>query len=69
MHPLGLVWHMARDRFVPPKDFKPDFTGRTVIVTGANTGVGFEAAVKFVALGAEKVILACRTISKGEVRA
>lgn len=41
-------------------------TGKTVVVTGANTGVGFEAAVKFVELGAQKVILAVRTVSKGE---
>ena len=41
-------------------------TSRTVIVTGANTGVGFEAAVKYAELGAQKVILAVRTASKGE---
>ena len=42
------------------------FLGQTIIVTGANTGLGFEAAKHFVRLGAEKVILAVRTLSKGE---
>lgn len=49
-----------------PKDTHPSFKGRNVIVTGANVGLGFEAAVKFVQLGADKVILGVRTISKGE---
>ena len=67
MHPLAFFWMMLRGRVIQPDDTRPDFTGRTVIITGANTGIGFEAAVKFVQLGAKKVILACRTVSKGEV--
>jgi NAD(P)-dependent dehydrogenase (short-subunit alcohol dehydrogenase family) len=35
-------------------------------VTGANVGLGLEASVKFVQLGAAKVILAVRSLSKGE---
>ena len=42
-----------------------DFAGKTVLVTGANVGLGFEAAAKFTALNADKVILAVRNISKG----
>ena len=49
-----------------PKDTRPSFAGQTVIVTGANVGLGLEASVKFVQLGAKKVILAVRTLSKGE---
>lgn len=41
------------------------FEGKTVIVTGANAGLGYEAALKFVALGAAKVILGVRSMSKG----
>ncbi|KAL2059859.1 hypothetical protein VTL71DRAFT_10014 [Oculimacula yallundae] len=43
-----------------------DFTGQTIIVTGSNIGLGFEAAQHFVRLGASKVILACRTQERGE---
>jgi retinol dehydrogenase-12 len=42
------------------------FTGQTIIITGSNVGMGLEAARHFVRLDAEKVILAVRTISKGE---
>jgi NAD(P)-dependent dehydrogenase (short-subunit alcohol dehydrogenase family) len=45
------------------------FDGKTIIITGANSGIGFEAAVKFVALGASKVILGVRSMSKGTIAA
>jgi NAD(P)-dependent dehydrogenase (short-subunit alcohol dehydrogenase family) len=45
------------------------FTNQTVIVTGSNTGLGLEAARLLIRLNASKVILAVRTISKGEAAA
>ncbi|ESZ98598.1 hypothetical protein SBOR_1048 [Sclerotinia borealis F-4128] len=42
------------------------FAGQTIIITGANTGLGLEAAKHIVRLNAARVILACRTLSKGE---
>ena len=42
------------------------FSGQTVIVTGANTGLGLEAARHFVRLEAAKVILAVRRPDAGE---
>jgi NAD(P)-dependent dehydrogenase (short-subunit alcohol dehydrogenase family) len=50
-----------------PKVPQPQtFAGKTVIVTGANTGLGLEATRHFVRCGASTVIIACRTRSKGE---
>ena len=43
----------------------PDQTGRTIVVTGANTGLGLSAARELVAHGAD-VVMACRNMAKGE---
>ncbi|HEX4352598.1 MAG TPA: oxidoreductase, partial [Polyangiales bacterium] len=43
----------------------PDQTGRTAIVTGANTGIGRETA-RMLALKGANVILACRNADKGQ---
>lgn len=41
----------------------PNLSGKVIIVTGANTGIGRETAVKLVQLGAN-VILACRSADR-----
>jgi NAD(P)-dependent dehydrogenase (short-subunit alcohol dehydrogenase family) len=43
----------------------PDQTGKTIVVTGANTGLGFEAAKTLAGKGA-RVLLACRSQSKAQ---
>ncbi len=44
----------------------PDLTGRTAIVTGANTGLGLETAAELAAHGA-RTVLAVRDTDKGQV--
>lgn len=46
----------------------PDQSGRTAIVTGANTGLGLETAKALAARGAH-VVLAVRNVTKGEAAA
>jgi NAD(P)-dependent dehydrogenase (short-subunit alcohol dehydrogenase family) len=43
----------------------PDQSGRTIVVTGANTGIGYQAARALAAKGA-RVLLACRDQTKAE---
>lgn len=53
--------------FIPPRPDadKTSFAGQTIIVTGANTGIGREAARHFLRLGAALVVLAVRDLAKG----
>jgi NAD(P)-dependent dehydrogenase (short-subunit alcohol dehydrogenase family) len=43
----------------------PDLGGKTIIVTGANSGCGLEASRAF-ARGRARVVLACRNVEKAE---
>ena len=42
-----------------------DVSGQTIVITGANSGLGFETAFALAGKGAE-IILAVRNASKGE---
>lgn len=55
-----------RQLFVTPPKPESDCSGKTIIVTGANVGLGKEAARHYVRLNAVKVILACRSLEKGQ---
>ena len=46
----------------------PDLTGRTIVVTGANSGIGLEASRTFAGAGAH-VVLAVRDVARGEAAA
>ena len=46
----------------------PDQTGRTAVITGANTGLGYETATALAAKGAH-VVIAVRNIEKGNAAA
>lgn len=52
--------------FITPPLPTYDFSGQTVIITGANRGIGLEAARHLLRLNAERVILAVRSIERGQ---
>jgi NAD(P)-dependent dehydrogenase (short-subunit alcohol dehydrogenase family) len=48
-----------------PDDLAVDLSGRRALVTGANSGIGFETSLALADLGAE-VVLLCRSLARGE---
>ncbi|KAF1969319.1 NAD(P)-binding protein [Bimuria novae-zelandiae CBS 107.79] len=43
-----------------------DLSGKTIVITGANTGLGLECAKHLARLRASQIILACRDLTKDE---
>ncbi|KII95100.1 hypothetical protein PLICRDRAFT_33932 [Plicaturopsis crispa FD-325 SS-3] len=42
-----------------------DLSGKTVLVVGANTGIGLETAIHFATMKPARIIMACRNVDKG----
>ena len=63
---MSFFFEFVRNQYTSLPYPTQSFIGQTIIVTGSNTGIGFEAAQHLVRLNAAKVILAVRSISKGE---
>ena len=63
---MSRLYEFFTQAWSPPSDPKITFKGKNIIVTGSNTGLGFEAALKFVAHDASLVILAVRDLKKGD---
>jgi hypothetical protein len=64
--PLSMDFIKEQRENLPIVPTAQDCKDRTFIVTGANTGLGYECAKHYVRLGAKKVILAVRSPDKGE---
>lgn len=43
-----------------------DLTGKTIVVIGANTGIGLQASMHFARMKPARLILGCRNKSKGQ---
>ncbi|CAG7854990.1 SubName: Full=Related to Oxidoreductase, short-chain dehydrogenase {ECO:0000313/EMBL:CCA76145.1} [Serendipita indica DSM 11827] len=66
---LSIVGETFANKWFPgrklPETFV-DLTGRTVVVTGSNAGLGFESVKAFYRMGPARLILAVRSLDKGE---
>ena len=54
---------------VPTPEKVPSLKGKVAIVTGANTGLGFESARQLLTLGLSHLVIAVRSIEKGKAAA
>lgn len=65
---MSALFRVLQQRFNPPKDNIDSkvFKGRTVLITGATTGLGLEAAKKVVVKGARRLIITARDVQRGE---
>ncbi|KAL8415289.1 hypothetical protein RB594_006222 [Gaeumannomyces avenae] len=63
--PAKLRWAVSN----PPADLAVSFAGKTILVMGANTGLGFAAALNYAAKDTSRLILGVRSAAKGEAAA
>lgn len=50
----------------PVSDYAADLTSKTVVVVGANIGLGLEAARHYARMKPGRLIMACRNMDKAE---
>jgi len=63
-------FQFLRDQFTTFPPVEPeDLSGKTVVVIGANVGLGFEAAKHFAKMNPDRIILGCRSKERGEAAA
>ncbi|EKM54523.1 uncharacterized protein PHACADRAFT_185441 [Phanerochaete carnosa HHB-10118-sp] len=52
-----------------PAPLHADLSGKTVVVVGANSGIGLETAKHFAQMRPERLVIACRSSAKGRTAA
>lgn len=60
------LYRLLHAKWNPPSSPSTSFAGKTVLVTGANTGLGFHAAKHFLRLQAACLVIGVRSIDKGK---
>jgi len=63
---FSLLKFLKEQRYKVPPVVRADLTGKTVIVVGANNGIGFEATKHYASMNPGKLILACRNQAKAD---
>ena len=66
MAKMGFLTFLREQFSTPPPVVNVDLQGKTIIVIGANTGLGFEAVKHFARMNPGRLILGCRNREKGE---
>lgn len=63
---MSVLSFLRSQLFVNPPLPTYDFSGQTIIITGANRGLGLEAARHLLRLNAERVIIAARSTKRAQ---
>ncbi|KAE8347300.1 hypothetical protein BDV24DRAFT_157594 [Aspergillus arachidicola] len=63
---MAFLYQRLGSKVWPPRDTQPDLTGRTLLITGTNSGIGYESVIKFVPASAKRIIIGVRSVEKGE---
>jgi retinol dehydrogenase 12 len=63
---LGFLQHIQNQWWKVAPVEHVDLTGKTVVVIGANVGLGFEAAKHFASMNPKRLVLGCRSQEKGQ---
>ncbi|KAH7152009.1 hypothetical protein B0J13DRAFT_470643 [Dactylonectria estremocensis] len=66
LHGVGSVFYSNLFVTLPYPESQDGLSEQTIIVTGSNTGLGFEASQHLLRLGVNKLIMAVRDLEKGK---
>jgi NAD(P)-dependent dehydrogenase (short-subunit alcohol dehydrogenase family) len=65
----SMLQHAVKSMCASHKQPKPSLTGKTCLITGSNSGIGLACAQVLPSLGVTHLIMAVRSVSKGEAAA
>jgi retinol dehydrogenase-12 len=63
---VGCLQNIQNQRWKVAPVEHVDLTGKTVVIVGANVGLGFEAAKHFASMNPKRLVLGCRSQEKGQ---